>query len=75
MQNFVIIQRSSLVYLAEAMVGTGLLALLVPGVSCSKKSPRAFESLCPNASMAGRFHKSKSLMLSRHCCRAGFGIV
>ena len=64
MQNFVIVQKSSSVYLAEAMVGTGLPVLLIPGVSCSKESLKASESLCPNGSAVGSFCKSENVVPS-----------
>ena len=47
MQNIVIIQKSSLVYLAEAMAGTRPHALLgAIGVPCLKSS-NSSQSLCP----------------------------
>ena len=63
MQNFVIVQRFSSVYLAEAMVESGLPTLFVLGVSYLKESPRASELLCPNGSAAGRFCESVNVAL------------
>ena len=45
--ELVIVQKSSSVYLSEAMVGTRFPALLGAGVSCLEESPKALESLSP----------------------------
>ena len=62
-------------------------ASLGVGVPCLEESPRASELLCSNGSVAGRFCKSKSLILvfqvsfhelleqpiGRSCCGSHFG--
>ena len=59
MQNFVIVQRSSLVYLTEAVVGTRSQASL--GVkSLIRGSPPEYLDRCIRLSVAGRFCESES---------------
>ena len=59
MQNIIIVRRSSLVYLAEAMVGTGPHASL--GVrSLIWRSPQKHLDYCTRLSVAGRFCESES---------------
>ena len=71
MQNFVIIQRTSSVYLAEAVVGTRSHALL--GVrSVTRKGPQEHLDICAWLSVAGHFCKSESrvpLLRSGVCYR------
>ena len=70
--ELIIIQRSSLVYLTEATVGTRFHALL--GVrSFIRKSSQEHLDCCIWWSVAGHFYESE--MPLRHCCRAGFGII
>ena len=59
MQNIVIIQKSSLVYLAEAMVGTGPYASLSvrPFI---QKSPQEHLDCCTRLSVVRRFCESGS---------------
>ena len=63
MQNIVIVQRSSLVYLAEVMVGTRPHVLLDvrPPI---QRSPQRHLDCCTRLSVAGCFCESESQMPS-----------
>ena len=63
MQNFVIVQRSSSVYLAEAMMGTRPHALL--GInSLIRRSLQEYLDRCTRLSVAGHFCESESVVPS-----------
>ena len=58
MQNIVIVQRSSSVYMAKAMVGTGPHALRMKPLI--RRSPQEHLDYCTQLSVMGRFYESES---------------